>query len=90
VSSACLAERALAAVGELAAGRPGPAAGQSTTTPDAMAAVTTVAPATAIVIFEGLPGRGFLRRRCIRDKMSPWSGARRALGFHPEHCQAAG
>jgi hypothetical protein len=86
---------ALAAVSESAVGTPG-AAGQSATTPEATAAVTTVEPVATIVIFEGLlrgdPGDrppwlalciGVLRRRCIRDNINPWSGARCALGFHP-------
>jgi hypothetical protein len=87
---ACPAEFALVAISELVAGTPGEVAGQSTTTPDATAAAAMVEPVTAIVIFEGLLCRGVLRRRGVRDKMSPWSGARRALGFHPGHCRAAG
>jgi hypothetical protein len=64
-------------------GTRGPLAGQSATTPEATAAVTTVEPVATIVIFEGLLCVGLLRRRWVPDKMSPWSGARRALGFHP-------
>jgi len=94
-ASACCAELAPAAVSESAVDMPG-AAGQSATTPEATAAVTTVEPVATIVIFEGLlrgnPGgrpprpalcMRVLRRRCIRDNINPWSGARRALGFHP-------
>ena len=87
---ACLAEFALAAISELVADKPGAVAGQSSTTPDATAAAATVEPVTAIVIFLGLLCWAVLRRRGMRDKMSPWSGARRALGFHPGHCRAAG
>src|SRR5215469_6202155 len=92
---ACWAELAPAAISESAVDTPG-AAGQSATTPEATAAVTTVEPVATIVIFEGLllggpggrpPGRAVclaaLRRPCIRDNINPWSGARRALGFHP-------
>ena len=95
LSSACWAELAPAAVSESAVGTPG-AAGQSATTPEATAAVTTVELVATIVVFESLlrgdPGgrplrpalcMGVLRRRCIRDNINPWSGARRALGFHP-------
>src|SRR5260221_8951817 len=81
--SVCRAELARAAVSELAADRPGAADGQSTTTPEATAAVTTVEPATAVVILEGLLWLGDLRRRCRRVQTKPCSGARRALGFHP-------
>jgi hypothetical protein len=77
---ACCAEPA---VSESAVDTPGVLPGQSATTPEATAAVTTVEPVATMVIFEGLLCMGVLRRRCIRDKMSPWSGARRALGFHP-------
>jgi hypothetical protein len=42
------------------------------------------------VIFEGLLCMGVLRRRCVRDKMCPWSGARRALASTRGHCRAAG
>src|SRR5215472_1732078 len=92
---ACWAELAPTAVSASAVDTPG-AAGQSATTPEATAAVTTVEPVATIVIFDGLlrgdPGgrpprpalcMGVLRRRCIRDNINPWSGARRALGFHP-------
>lgn len=74
---------ALLGVSESAVGTPGVLPGQSATTPEATAAVTTVEPVATMVIFEGLLCMGELRRRCIRDKMNPWSGARRALGFHP-------
>src|SRR5215469_12896211 len=92
---ACWAELAPTAVSASAVDTPG-AAGQSATTPEATAAVTTVEPVATIVIFDGLlrgdPGgrpprpalcMGVLRRRCIRDNINPWSGARGALGFHP-------
>src|SRR5215472_5324373 len=95
LAPACWAELAPVAVSESAVDTPG-AAGHSATSPEATAAVTTVEPVATIVIFEcllrgdpgGRPPRpalctGVLRRRCIRDNINPWSGARRALGFHP-------
>jgi hypothetical protein len=81
---------ALPAVSESAVDTPGVPPGQSATTPEATAAVTTVEPVATMVIFEGLLCTGELRRRCIRDKMSPWSGARRARIFTHLHCHAAG
>src|SRR5580693_7898373 len=76
----------VAAVGGLAADWDAAVAGQkATTTPKAAAAVRTVEPVTAIVSLEGFPCRGVRRR--MRDNRGPWSGARRALGFHPKpHC----
>src|SRR5215470_17084144 len=53
LAPACWAELALAAVSESAVGTPG-AAGQSATTPEATAAVTTVEPVATIVVFESL------------------------------------
>jgi hypothetical protein len=78
----------LAAAGVLAAVLEAAAGGQKAITPEAAAAVMTVEPATASVSFEGFPCRG-LRRRS-RDNRNPWSGARRALGFHPVAPDAAG
>jgi hypothetical protein len=72
---------ALAAVSVLAAVLEAATGGQKAITPEAAAAVMTVEPVTASVSFEGFPCRGLRRRRS--DNRNPWSGACRALGFHP-------